>query len=338
MPLRLIATLLACVALTPGALAHHSRAEFGPDVIELEGLLTNVIWRNPHIALFVDVEDASGVTERWRVETFGGVWAFDQSGVSSDLFQIGERIRVAGRASTRRDAYLLGTNAQLSTGLEVILGVVFQPRWDGPVVGGATQFSGQDPEAVDAVAEDLGFFRVWSIPGRDVGLSQNFPLTEAAITGRADWDPTDNPITRCELPGMPITMLQPGPFELSEAGDETILLHSPWFDTIRTIHMDAALVAEDQSPSPLGFSRGRIEGNSLIVDTTRINYPYLFQDGTRQSDAIEVTERFELSEDQSRLDYHMTIVDPATFRAPATREWHYLALNEPFFVVECNVF
>ncbi len=32
------------------------------------------------------------------------------------------------------------------------------------------------------------------------------------------------------------------------------------------------------------------------------------------------------------------MVDAVTFSAPATRERHYLALGEAFFVVECNVF
>ena len=336
--LHLGALLLAFITLPSLVSAHHSRAEFGDEIIELEGVLTDFIWRNPHIALFLDVEAADGTIEYWRIEAFGGVWAFDQSGVSSDQFQIGERLRIAGRASTRRDAYLLGTNAQLSTGTEVILGVVFPPRWDGPVIGGATQFSGMNPEAVNAAAENHGFFRIWSIPGRGVGLTQNFSLTEAAIAERASWDPTDNPITRCEPPGMPITMLQPGPFQLSNPGDGTLTLHSPWFDTVRTIHLNPALRAEDQPPSPLGFSQGRMERNVIVVETTRINYPYLFQDGTRQSTAIKVTERFELSDDQSRLDYRMTVTDPATFTEPGVREWHYLALSEPFFVVECNVF
>ena len=133
---------------------------------------------------------------------------------------------------------------------------------------------------VDAASENLGIFRVWSIPGRGVGLTQRLPFTDQAVAARADWDPIDNPITRCEQPGMPMVMLQPGPFRLLRAGDDIIL----------------------------------------------------------QSADVEVTERFTLSDDQTQLEYHMTVADPLTFTAAATRQWHYLALNELFFVVECNVF
>ena len=72
--------------------------------------------------------------------------------------------------------------------------------------------------------------------------------------------------------------------------------------------------------------------------TTRIDWPYFDTSGTPQSPAVEITERFALSDDQTRLDFHMTVEDPATLTAPATRQWHYLALGEEFFVVDCNVF
>ena len=327
------------LALSASALAwaHHSRAEFADETTEIQGQLVDVIWRNPHVALFVDVAGQNGAIKTWRIETFGGLWAFEQAGVSRDVFRIGDDVTVAGRVSTRREAYFLGTNVLLPDATEVVMGVTFGPRWDGPHIGGATQFSGRNPEVVDAASENLGIFRVWSIPGRGVGLTQRLPFTDQAVAARADWDPIDNPITRCEQPGMPMVMLQPGPFRLLRAGAD-IILHSPYFDTERTIHMDAGLDSAEQPASPLGFSRGQRDGDTLTVTTTHINWPYFDGQGTPQSADVEVTERFTLSDDQTQLEYHMTVADPLTFTAAATRQWRYLALNEPFFVVECNVF
>jgi hypothetical protein len=68
------------------------------------------------------------------------------------------------------------------------------------------------------------------------------------------------------------------------------------------------------------------------------NYHYFDISGTAQSDVVTVTERYSLSDDQTRLDLTVTIDDPATLTQPATAEWHYLALDEPFSVYECNVF
>ena len=42
--------------LLPGlVLAHHSTAYFSDEIRQLEGVITEVQWRNPHIALMIDV-------------------------------------------------------------------------------------------------------------------------------------------------------------------------------------------------------------------------------------------------------------------------------------------
>ena len=75
-----------------------------------------------------------------------------------------------------------------------------------------------------------------------------------------------------------------------------------------------------------------------MIETTRVNYPYFDIGGTPQCDAITVTERYSLSDDQTRLDLTVTIDDPVALTEPATAEWHFLALDETFSVYECNVF
>ena len=94
-----------------------------------------------------------------------------------------------------------------------------------------------------------------------------------------------------------------------------------------------------QPPSHLGYSVGRREGSTLIVETTKIDYPWVDNEArTPQSPDVRTTERFTLSEDQSRLDYELIITDPVTFTEPATRTRIYLAVDEPFDVLDCHVF
>ena len=45
------------------ASAHHSRAEYSDDVIELTGELVDVFWRNPHAGLNVTLINDQGVQE-----------------------------------------------------------------------------------------------------------------------------------------------------------------------------------------------------------------------------------------------------------------------------------
>ncbi|PYS55439.1 MAG: hypothetical protein DMG13_04025 [Acidobacteria bacterium] len=51
-------------------LAHHGRgATYDMNKeISLKGTVTEVLWRNPHIAIFVDVQDGKGNIVKWTIE------------------------------------------------------------------------------------------------------------------------------------------------------------------------------------------------------------------------------------------------------------------------------
>lgn len=313
---------------------HHSRAEFSNETVEIEGVLTEVIWRNPHIALFVEVEAEDGGVETWRVEGWTRPGALEATGVTRELFEIGERLVVAGRVSRFRQA-LLGTNALLPNGAEAIMAPMVKARWSGPTLG---VDSPPSPPLADAISDDLGFFRAWYPAGNPMMALRGFQFTEEAIASRDGWDPVDNPIVRCESPGMPVPLFHARPISFTREG-ENIGLHHSYLDTRRTVHMGEDMSAESQPPSRLGFSKGKWENDhTLVIETTRINYPYFHIDGTVQSEAIMSRERYSLSDDQTRLDLEVSFDDPATLAQLATAKWHFLALDEPFSVYECNVF
>ncbi len=328
---------LLVLALPCAASAHHSRVEFSGDVQEIEGKLLKVVWLNPHPALFVEVLSEDGTAETWRVEAHTGVRVYNRMGVTADLFNIGETIKVAGRVSTRRDKHLLGLSVLLANDTEVRLSRDDPPYWSAStLVGtdGAVPFN--EAALQNAATERRGLFRVWSVG--PAGRSQNLPYTQAAIDGRAGWHPADNAIARCEQPGMPVTMGAPLPIRFIDEGD-ALTLHTVYFDTRRTIHMTDAADSAEEPTSHLGFSAGRWDGNTLVVETSGIDYPWVDNEArTPQSPNVRTTERFTLSDDQSRLDYELIITDPVTFTEPATRTRTYLALDEPFDVLDCHVF
>jgi hypothetical protein len=325
---------LALLALPIVASGHHSRAEFTDEMREVEGVLTDVIWRNPHPALFLDVETEDGGTETWRIEGWSSPNGLERSGVTRDLFVVGERLAVAGLVSRSRQA-ILARNALLANGMEALMAPGAKPYWDAPEIGSAEQAA---PRVVDAAAENRGIFRAWHPQGHIMMNLMRFSYGEEGLAGRADWGDVDNPIVRCEPPGMPVPLFHPQPMEFTDDGD-TIDLHHGYFDTRRTVHLDESLIATDQPASALGFSQGRWEDErTLVVETTRINYPYFDFRGTLQSDEITITERFVLSDDQARLDYRVTISDPVALTETATAEWHFLALDRPYSAYECNVF
>jgi hypothetical protein len=120
---------------------------------------------------------------------------------------------------------------------------------------------------------------------------------------------------------MPYLMTNPYPFEFTRRGED-VVLHTELYDAERVIDMTGARRAS--APwSRLGYSTGRWEGSTLVVETDRIDAPYLYGDGTPQSREIRLVERFALNDNADRLDYTLTIIDPTTFPEPVTftRYW-----------------
>ncbi|MFP6827919.1 MAG: DUF6152 family protein [Gammaproteobacteria bacterium] len=319
------------------ASAHHSRAEYSDDVIELTGKLVDVFWRNPHAGLNVTLINDQGVQEEWRIETFGSPNLFSRMGVEREYFNIGEQVTISGRASTRRDFYMLGTNVLFENGLEAILSATIGPLWSNRYVGGSEHSDRELVSGAVIAAENRGIYRNWSIAGRAIGVSRNFPYTDEAQVAMAAWDPITAPVAQCETPGMPGPMYQPLSLEFVDDG-ATTTLNVEYFGLARTIHFDDAEDPATQPLSPLGYSVGRWEGNTLVVETSRINYPYFNSGGAPQSEEVFVVERFALSEDQSQLDVSMAITDSVTFTEPASAGRLYVALGEPFLPLDCTVF
>ena len=78
----------------------------------------------------------------------------------------------------------------------------------------------------------------------------------------------------------------------------------------------------EQPATALGYSTGRWDGEVLVVSTSRINWPYFDHQGRiPQSDSVEMTERFTVSDDGNQLIYDLTVNDPATFTEPVSGRW-----------------
>ncbi len=138
----------------------------------------------------------------------------------------------------------------------------------------------------------------------------------------------DSPILDCAPKGMPTVMEQPYPMEFAEE-NQAILLRLEEYDTIRTIHLDAEIEGAEQASTDLGHSVGHWEDRTLVVATTDISWGYFnVVLGIPQSDAVEFVERFTPSIDGSRLDYTMTLIDPATFTEPVVLEKYWLWLPD----------
>ena len=72
----LVLTAFAVALLAADALAHHNMTalfDFN-DRVTLNGTLTQVDWRNPHMYLTIEVHGAAGATETWQAEGPSPTW------------------------------------------------------------------------------------------------------------------------------------------------------------------------------------------------------------------------------------------------------------------------
>jgi Family of unknown function (DUF6152) len=336
--MRRIAILLAAVCLTPAAIAHHSRAEYSENAIEIVGKLVGVLWRNPHPGFTVETTGADGTVKTWEVEGWSSLYTFDRAGIARERFATGDTVRVVGLPSGRRPGRMLATHILLADGTEAVLKRDADPYWGKSAhLGGRERWETETRAAlVDAAAENRGVFRVWSYPAPAYQTREHVPLTTAAQAARAQFDQVENYIMACGQKSMPGSMLTPNPYELIDHGD-TITLRGYEGDVVRTIHMsDAARPPATRERQ--GFSVGRWENDhTLVIRTSEIAAPHLGFSGVPLGDDAVVEERYVLSDDQRRLDFKITVTDPKTFTEPATFEYYWLALGEAFGRYDCDV-
>ena len=112
--------------------------------------------------------------------------------------------------------------------------------------------------------------------------------------------------------------------ELVDRGEEIVLRLEQW-DGVGTIHMDVSIDIADPPATRMGYSLGRWDGHTLIVESKNFTGSAYDDMGTPQSAAMQVVERFTLSEDETRLEWEATVTDPETFTKPVSRRNLHLA-------------
>ena len=319
--------LIIALASAP-VLAHHSVAgNFDSSTtIELEGEITSVAWRNPHIAFTLETTDGSGV--EWKLETHS-LSILRRLNATEPFVETGDQVKVAGWPSKRGQGMFVN-NMLLPNGEEFVFKFEVEPadlRWSDRRWGTTERwFAGSG----DASAEERGIFRVWSTTlawglGEVFLWLPEYPLTNEAQARKDAFDPaTDDPLLNCAPKGMPGIMSAPYPLEFHDRGD-TIELRLEEYDSARTVYMNPKTAIEP-TPSILGHSTGQWEEETLVVRTTHVNWGHLRGAGVILSDQVEMVERFTPAEGGGRLRYEIVVTDPTAFTEPVvlTRSWVWL--------------
>ncbi len=334
-----IAAALAALTIAPLA-AHHSYVEFDQqNPIEIEGTLIAAAWQNPHSRLTVAAADGA----RWDIES-SAANGLRRAGAPLELFEVGSKVKVAGWPSTRRSTRLFGTNILSAGGQELIL-FRAPPRWGGGAIG----LERQAVVASDGAAgRERTIFRTWGSANARPGIPDDpdaspgslfrvpWPLTEAAREARARFDEVKyNQNLSCAPKNMPYLMIVPTPTDFVDRG-ESILFRSEEFDAVRTIHMNSREDPSAQPKTRLGYSVGRWDGDTLVVETGSVDAEYLVP-GVPLGPSASFVERFTPSADGSRLHYTIVITDPYSLTQPVEQKRSWIAIGEKVMPYNCKL-
>ena len=332
-----IAAAVAALMTAP-ATAHHSYVEFDQQsTVEIEGTLVAALWQNPHSRLTVAVADGT----RWDIES-SSVNGLRRAGAPLELYEVGTKVKIAGWPSTRAASRLFGTNI-LSSGNEELILFRAPPRWNATAFG-----TERMTVAASASGSSAGtVFRTWGSAYARPGVPDDpdaspgslwrvpLPLTEAARQARAGFDSVKyNMSLGCAPKNMPYVMSVPSPTDFVDRG-ESILLRIEEFDVVRTIHMNSREAPSAQPKTPFGYSVGRWEGETLVVETGSVGAEYLVP-GVPLGPAASFLERFTPSADGNRLHYTIVMTDPYSLTQPVEQKRSWVAVDEQVLPYDCT--
>ncbi|HEY1336118.1 MAG TPA: hypothetical protein VGF59_01345 [Bryobacteraceae bacterium] len=145
------------------------------------------------------------------------------------------------------------------------------------------------------------------------------PLTaEGAAMLRRNTQPgVVGPTLRCLPDSIPHADLLPEPFKIIQTPREILMLYE--VETIfRQIYTDGRKLPDDPAGTWMGYSIGKWDGDTLVVDTKGFNdLSWLDARGHGHSEDMRVEERFH-RRDYGHMDVQVTIADPKTFTKPIT--------------------
>ena len=312
--------------------AHHG-ANTNPELylaenlVELDGELSRILWRNPHPRLMLTVVDENGDTAEWELEMSGSVNSWAYSGVDREFFQVGDRVKAAGVVSRRDDNSIGVVHLLLPSGEEIVSGRNRELRWSDVrfAAAGSADRNNPDPEAVRRAEESAyGIFRVWGQRTSPRPLAEQYAGSLSEVgreTFAGYYGPRDNPDYECRT-GMPHHMFDPLPMEITDGGDR-VIIETLEYNVQRVIYLTE--YRPEPSPSNVGYSVGRWEDDTLVVETSNVDWPYLDPFGTPQSNQVSYIETFRVADDGSQLDYTIVVTDPVMFTEPIRleRAWRW---------------
>ena len=154
-----------------------------------------------------------------------------------------------------------------------------------------------------------------------------FPLDQAKLPS----------FLKCEPWGFADEIFTPHQFEIAVLDDRMELHYGEW-DAHRTVYMDGRSPPANEPDTIYGYSTGRMDGDTLVIDTTHIKAGILWS-SMNHSNQLQAVERYTLSDDKQVLTMYVTMNDPIALSGPFTakRFWNWAPDETIDPYVDCQI-
>jgi hypothetical protein len=156
--------------------------------------------------------------------------------------------------------------------------------------------------------------------GQSVVIGGDIPYRASAIAQREENYRnrlTDDPEAQCKMVGVPRATYMPYPFQIVQTPTQVSILHE-YVHTVRSIFLNSDHPEDPAIRYWMGDSRGRWEGDTLVVDVVNFTDETWFdRSGNYHSEALHVVERYTPT-GPDHMIYEVMIDDPEVFTEP----WH----------------
>jgi hypothetical protein len=279
--------------------AHHSQAAFDTSrEIVIEGTVSRLDWKNPHIYLFVQTTDEKGGKRVQQIEGLAVTQAM-VDGLDRKALKQGTHVLVRVNPN-RHGADRTVRGLDVVTTLDGKLHPMYRHSAAGPQLKPATSIAGRWAPSLAETGKVFGVAR---------GAWQLTPAARVAEPpGACDIEPIPFLAAINELRAIEVGASSVK-FRFDNSGDRAV----------REVHLNQKQHPADVKPSLLGHSIGHWEGETLVIDTVGYQ-PHVsgvfsgIPGGARK----HTVERLTLTPDHLHLRYQLTMEDPQYLAAPAT--------------------
>jgi hypothetical protein len=326
------------------AAAHHSNSAYQVDrIITLEGTVKEWRWMNPHTWLYLTVKGADGKEQEWALEGRPpGI--LGRAGWSSTILAPGETVTVHASPAkngdpegiiarvTKADGTVLGNAPNYSreavtdtrpaapaapaaaAGARPSFAGVYYPAQAGgapppprrageplpPPTRSSPTADGSQGRGPDAPKLTPEYLAKWNV------------IAASRISGSYEYDNIHN----CLPPGMPAMMSMAYGMEIMQ-DEQKITFFSEHQDALRRVYLDGRKPTPEvlADPTYAGYSTGRWEGDTLVVETVALTDKSFIDGSSPHSDKMTVHERIRFVE-PGVLENQITVEDPEALTEP----------------------